>query len=43
VKSEFAAMFNINLFGRGMQDDCTVDMITMTAIVQCKVIHSIVL
>jgi len=36
-------MFNINLFGRGMQDDCTVDMITMTAIVQCKVIHSIVL
>ena len=26
-----------------MQDDCTVDMITMTAIVQRKVIHSIVL
>jgi len=43
VKSELSAMFNINLFGRGIQDDRTEDMITMTAIIQCKVINPIVL
>jgi hypothetical protein len=43
VKSEFSVMFNINLCGRGMQEDCSVDKITMTAIIQCKAIQPIVL